>query len=164
MDSIRQWAFSLCVAMAAGGIAQMLMPKSGLEKIFRLTVSAFFLCCLLSPFVFRMPLLELDVKAYEQESIDQRAKRLTDTVGHQTEQVAKQDIEKIIAEKLAEMGIKYHRITININTNGQNNPEVKTVEIELDRVHQREHDHIRKELTGTFGLDFRLGYVTGGEG
>ena len=55
MEGIKQWAFSVCAAMVACGLCQMLLPKAGMEKIFRMTVSIFFLCCLLSPIVLQNP-------------------------------------------------------------------------------------------------------------
>lgn len=53
MDGIKGWAAALCVAAISCALMQMLAPKDGLGKIFKLMLGAFFLCCM------AMPLLEL---------------------------------------------------------------------------------------------------------
>ena len=53
MDGIKGWAAALCVAAIGCALMQMLAPKDGLGKIFKLMLAAFFLCCM------AMPLLEL---------------------------------------------------------------------------------------------------------
>lgn len=164
MDAIKQWAFSICAAMVAAGLAQMLLPKSGMEKIFRTTVSIFFLCCLLSPIVLRDPGLRLELQEYSQSEIDARARRLTKTIDSQTGEAMQWQLEKIISEKLSQMGINYHQITININNNGQSGQEIQSVEIILDRVHEKDHQKIHAELARALGLTVRLGYKSPREG
>lgn len=158
MEGVRQWAFSVCTAMVACGIAQLVMPKSNMEKMFRVTVSVFFLCCLLSPVVIRSPDLLIQVEEYSREEIEARAAKLTAVVDAQSQSEAKAQVEKIIADKLVKMGIKYRSITININTNGQSGQEIESVDIELDVQHERDHEKILAALRGEMGLKIRLGY------
>jgi len=158
MDAIRQWAFSICSAMVACGIAGLILPRGNLEKMFRLSVSVFFLCCLLSPVLLPKSALRFDLKEYTQEDIQERADAVTRVAEDQSLEAARENLEKIIGEKLGEMGIKYRVITINIITNGQSDQIVDTVEIVLDRQHEREHQQILSDLKETFDLDFRLGY------
>jgi len=159
MDALKQWAFSICCAMVACGMAQLLLPKSGMERIFKLCVSVFFLCALLSPILLASPELRISVEEYSQEDIQRRAARLEELVESQAERAAGESLEKIVADKLLEKGIKYSSITIHINTNGQHAKEAPVVEIVLDREHEAEHDTIRRELTGELGLEVRLGYA-----
>ena len=49
MNSVSQWAAGLCVAAVGCTALQMLAPKGGLGKLFRLIIAAFFLCCMASP-------------------------------------------------------------------------------------------------------------------
>lgn len=158
MDSIQQWAFSICVAMVACGIARMLLPNSGLSKIFSITVSVFFLCSILSPALLRNPSLQIQIEEISREEMERRAQNLTNTLNIQSETALVYRLEKIIAEKLSETGIKYTDIAININTDGQE-PSVESVDITLDHSHEEDHESILRELQNTLGLPVRLGYT-----
>ena len=162
MEAIKQWAFSICAAMVACGLSQMLLPKSSMEKIFRTTVSVFFLCCLLSPLVLQKPELRIELEEYAQSDIDARAARLRQVVQSQTAQASEGELKKIIAAKLSQMGINYHSITINMSINGQSENGIDSVEIELARSHAKDHDTIHAELAEAFGIPVRLGYVAMG--
>lgn len=158
MTGVRQWAFSVCCAMVACGLAQLLLPKSSLQRVFKLCVSVFFLCCLLSPVLLRSPELRIEIREYAQEDIERRAQRLTDIVEKQSGAAAESEIRKIVEDKLLEMGINQSRITIHINTNGQNEAEGVLVEIILDEALEQEHDKIWEGLSASLGIEVRLGY------
>lgn len=49
MDGIQGWAAALCVAAIGCALMQMLAPKDGLGRIFKLMLGAFFLCCMVMP-------------------------------------------------------------------------------------------------------------------
>lgn len=51
MDAVKAWGFSVCGALVVGSLTAMLAPSSGKFKIFRLTVSAFVLIGILTPFL-----------------------------------------------------------------------------------------------------------------
>lgn len=162
MDAIRQWAFSLCAAMVACGIAQLLMPKSTLESMFKLVSSVFFLCCLLSPVMLRFPGIRVETEQYSSALIEEKSRALTGVVERQTQESAEQGLEKNIAAKLRQMGINYYSITINMSINGQSEEQIDSVDIELEKIHANNHGHIHQELTETFGVPVRLGYAAGG--
>jgi len=158
MDAIRQWAFSLCSAMVACGLAQMLLPKSNMEKVFRVSVSVFFLCCLLSPLVLQNPELRIEIVDYSQADIEARAQKLAGVVEDQSDEAIRQSLEKIVEQKLQEKGIKDTGITIHITTNGQHDSEEPVVEILLGRAYEAEHERIHTELETELGVEVRLGY------
>lgn len=163
MEALKQWAFSICCAMVACGIMQILMPKSSLERMFKLVVSVFFLCCLLSPFLLRSAALGLELREYPQNDIEERASRLESVVERQWNGAAAGGLEKIVRGKLAEMGINDDTTTINIITNGQITNEPPIVEITLDSAYRERHNVLRGALMDELGLEVRLGYVEPGE-
>lgn len=164
MDAIKQWAFSICAAMVACGLAQMVLPNSGMEKIFRTTVSVFFLCCLLSPVFLRVPSLQIELQESTRSDIEQRAARLTGEVERQAADTAGSELRKIVEEKLAQMGINYLDIAININTNGQSAEDAAQVDILLDAAQEAGHGALQAELAQALGVDIRLQYVETGGG
>lgn len=158
MDSIRSWAFSVCAAMVTCGVARMILPKGSMQKVFSVTVSAFFLCCLIAPAISGSALPEVSVIEYSQEEIERRAKALEEAVASQTDKVMEWNIEKIVSEKLAGMGIKEIDIAINISTDGQNGPAVERVDITLPKEHEARHEAILLELRNDLKLKIYLGY------
>ena len=49
MDAVRSWAIALCAAAIGCTLLQILAPKDGMGRIFKLLIAAFFLCCLAAP-------------------------------------------------------------------------------------------------------------------
>jgi hypothetical protein len=152
MDSIKQWAFSVSGAMVAAGLCRRLIPRGGMEKLFRATVSVFFLCCLLSPFALERPAVDFQAQAYPQEAIEERARRLEEAVASQTEEAARWEAARLVGEKLDELGINYRDVAIKIEQN-----EI-TAEVILDRSHERDHVAIQAALEDALGFRVRLGY------
>jgi len=160
MEGLRQWAFSLCCAMVACGLAQILLPHSGLERMFKLCVSVFFLCCLLSPVVLRNPGLRIELQEYSQEDIMERARRLTDVIERQQDHQIKTNLEGIVRENLRQRGIKETGTAIHIITNGQNSGgAAPRVGITLDREYEADYERLRRELTLDLGLEVILDFT-----
>ena len=67
MNSITQWAAGLCVAAVGCTALQMLAPKGGLGKLFRLLIAAFFLCCMVSPLLSLKDIRALSVDKLPEE-------------------------------------------------------------------------------------------------
>ena len=61
MDGIQGWAAALCVAAIGCALMQMLAPKDGLGRIFKLMLGAFFLCCMVMPLLQMGSITGLDV-------------------------------------------------------------------------------------------------------
>ena len=158
MEAIKQWVFSVCAAMVACGLMQTLLPKSNMEKIFSLTVSVFFLCCLLSPLLLRAPQLRIEVEEYSAQDMQQRLERLGKIVEMQTQGTIRQNLYEIIEEKLSEMGIKHHGVTINITTNGQNAGQPESASILLEKQWESRHEKLQRELESMLGLTVHLAY------
>jgi len=157
MSVFRDWAFALCAAMAAGGICRMVLPKSSMQRVFGITVSAFFLCVLLSPAIFSVSATRIYIDDAAMPDIRRRADSLTDAVNFQAQQIGLDSVEKIIREELSQMGINGGDAAINIITDGQHAP--RRIEIVLDKEYESEHNRIRERLMNDLGLDIRLGYT-----
>lgn len=158
MEAVRQWAFSICSAMVVCGIALQLMPKSSMTNIFKLVISVFFLCCLLSPIITRYPQQRIQLEEYSASAAEEKTLALKRVMETQTQAQAERNAEKNISDKLRQMGINYHDITINININGQSG-EPDSVDIVLDKSLEPEHDKTLARLKAALGMDVRLGYA-----
>lgn len=165
MEAVRQWAFAVCAAMVACGLARMVLPKAGMEKIFRATVSVFFLCCLLMPVAVRFDKPGFAFEQSANEDIQRRADRLSDLVWQQADAAAGRDVTELVEEKLAQMGIKYREITINMNINGQREQSTASgsgpegggrVNILLDAARENDREQIQEALERQLGLEVQI--------
>ena len=156
MGAVRQWAFALCAVMVACGMAHMLLPKSNLEKMFRMVISIFFLCAVLSPVILGAPEIFFEAPALSQAEISERARRVEEVADRQTINMARKGLEETIAAKLSGRGIKVHDVTINIITNGQNAIELESAVIILDRGEQPRQMEITAELERELGCPVTL--------
>jgi hypothetical protein len=154
MDAIRDWAFSVCAALAVSGVALQLLPKSNLSGVFKLVVSVFFLCSLISPVAIRMTRQRLELETYSAEAASTRAEALTAVAEAQALKQAKAGLIKNTADKLRQMGIKYLDITINISVNGQSEAAILLAE---DMRGARETT--QRELETALGMDVALDYA-----
>jgi stage III sporulation protein AF len=158
MQAINSWAFSLCAALAASGLALQILPKSNLTSVFKLVVSMFFLCSLLMPIAIQLPLERYSLEAYSQREAGERAQELEALADKQAAALAGENLKKIIAAKLQQMGIKQHAITINIDVNGQS-AQPASADITLDKAHEPAHGRISMTLREELGIEVRLGYA-----
>lgn len=67
MDAVRSWAIALCAAAIGCTLLQILAPKDGMGRIFKLLIAAFFLCCLAAPLLQIKNLTRLDFSGLPDE-------------------------------------------------------------------------------------------------
>ncbi|RGX56551.1 MULTISPECIES: stage III sporulation protein AF [Anaerotruncus] len=158
MESIRQWAFGICAAAIACGLAQLILPKSNMQRLFNITSSVFFLSCLLSPLALAPISLDLESADEMQREVQRRAKNLTSAVEEQTGEIASESIRIAAADRLAEMGIEYQKIYVNIHADDENGISISECEVELDESYLPRHDEIRTALMERLGVNVLIGY------
>ncbi|MCI8649282.1 MAG: hypothetical protein HFG20_04115 [Anaerotruncus sp.] len=158
MDGIRQWAFGLCAAATACGVAQMVLPKSNLQKMFRMTASIFFLCCLLSPVALAPISLDSAPREDLQRQTEQRAQQLRSAVEEQSGRIATEHIRLTAAEILETLGVEYEKIYITIHEDDTDSISISECEVELDSRYLPRHQEIRAALQQSLGVDVLLAY------
>lgn len=158
MDSIRQWAFGVCAAAIACSLAQMLLPKSGMQRVFGITTSVFFLACLLSPVAIGGADFRLFSEHEIQQMIDERSALLDTRVRGQATALAAENIRITAQQILSEMGIETQKIYINIHEDGENGISISECEVELEERYFPRHEEIRKTLMERLGVNVLIGY------
>jgi hypothetical protein len=87
MQAITQWAAGICFAIAAAGICGMLVPQNALGKTFRMLLSVFFLCSVLSPLrscsQLELPAVDTPPEQLAEEISQQLEEELTDRIAQQ---------------------------------------------------------------------------------
>ena len=163
MDAIRQWGFAVCCAAVAGGIAQMLSPKGSLQKVFRMTLGAFFLCSLLYPLLTITPKLSVELDHQQIETRQEIAQRIQNNADEQFISEFSIILKDEIQKKLDEMGIKGGQISVYIDGGKDSGlqPEDVAAELTLDQEYAGRHEELVRNLEYQLGITVRIGYPQG---
>lgn len=164
MEVLRQWAFGVCAASIACGLVRIILPSSGMQRIFTVTASVFFLCCLLSPVVFTAVLPgEFDLQNDDMmRQIEEKSSRLQSAVQEQNTALATESLRAAAAAALADMGVEYQKIYINVHDDGMGSISISECEVQLDQTYFQRHDEIHSALQARLGVTVRIGYKEAG--
>lgn len=161
MEALRQWAFGICAAAIACGLIQLVLPQSGMQKVFRVTAGVFFLGCILSPLV--LPVAgDLDFtvqKEQMQAEVERRSGQLRMEVTESGNEIAVESVRREAARALEEIGIPYQKIYVNIHDMEDGGISISECEVELERRYAQRHDEIRQYLMGRLGVNVLIGYT-----
>ena len=167
MQTLRQWCFSVCATAVCCGIVQILIPRSGLERILKMTVSVFFLTSLITPLLLGIQggNLSLDwelSREQVEQQLQSRGESLESELERRFARDASGQLEQIVSEALVQMGINSSEISIKVNTNEEGSISISEVELQLDEQYESRHDEIRSQLEEILGVRVLIGYETGG--
>lgn len=143
MESIQDWAMTVCITMAGASVFSMLVPNSNLKKVVSFTIQLFFLSSLISPLILHPP--QLDFTAIYQEAAP--TEELEAVVNSQTQNLAEEQLRQQLEQLLSQNGYKIEQIEIHINQtedNGQTeiiltcDPSEQTRQAELSALIERQ--------------------------
>lgn len=130
MDSIKAWAAALCIAAIVCAVLQMLAPKEGTGRVFKLILSAFFLCCLIMPLLKAGSLSRLDISFLPGEV---QAELLEDRVNQQLVSQVQATVERLTETVLDSSGVKAEKIEVKTDTSEEGSIYIQQVTITLDK-------------------------------
>ena len=102
MQAITQWAAGICFAIAAAGICGMLVPQNALGKTFRMLLSVFFLCSVLSP--LRSCSQLRSCSKMELTAVDTPPEQLAEEISQQLEEQLTEQAEPPLTEEQEAQG------------------------------------------------------------
>lgn len=153
MNSLQNWALSVCVTMVGVGIFSLLVPNSNLKKVVSFTISLFFLSSLLSPLILSMP--ELDFSAISSE-ITQNTE-LEETTRQQVLEQTKNTIAKELGQIFFQNGYKIESLAIDISNEDSENGNIK-VKLTLPKEQASQEGNIRAVVRSSVGVNPEIEY------
>lgn len=153
MNSLQNWALSVCVTMVGVGIFSLLVPNSNLKKVVSFTISLFFLSSLLSPLILSMP--ELDFSAISSE-ITQNTE-LEETTRQQVLEQTKDTIAKELGQIFLQNGYKIESLAIDISNEDSENGNIK-VKLTLPKEQASQEGNIRALVRSSVGVNPEIEY------
>lgn len=129
LDSIKDWAFSICAASICGTMMNIILPKGDLQKIFKTVYSVFFLCCILSPinnYIFSGA--DIDFDFFNKDAGYEIPK--SDIFANQNE-LLENEIKEKTKFFLEENDIKVKNISVKINILDEGSIEIDDFDISV---------------------------------
>lgn len=129
MDELKNWAFSLCCAAAAGSLLSLLAPESSLGKVCRFAIRVFFLCCMILPlrqlgsFLHVLPELQADA-AFSAQGV-------VDVVTSQVKNSVAASIEQEVARCLEEEGINFKKVNVDVHVDKDGGISINCIRVLL---------------------------------
>ncbi len=130
MDGIRAWSAALCVVALGCSAVQLLAPKVGTGRIFRLIVATFFICCMVMPMLTWRASVSLDIGSLPDEV---RADLLEEEVNRQLTAQVEKTVDSLARETLSARGATAKKITVYTDTSERGGIYIEQVTITVDK-------------------------------
>ena len=159
MDAVRQWAFGVCAAAVACALAQLALPSAGMQRIFQITCSVFFLCCLLAPVALAPGDLGLAVQRQAlQSQVEERSRRLEASLREDALRLAQENLRQAAGEKLAQLGVEGGKISVDVHEDADNGISISGCALQLPQGYAARQQEIQSALEAHLGVPVRIGW------
>lgn len=128
MDAIRSWAMSVCLAALAAGIAGMLAPKGNLEKIYKFSITLFFLCSILVPLI---GLRHVRLPTFAVSSADTQTAELSQTVADQTLQQVRENVADVARSVCQKQGVTPFSVDVVVQKDASGAYDPQSISLSL---------------------------------
>lgn len=154
MDLLKSWGITVCLAALSAGIAGIMAPAGKMEKTFKFVVSLFMLCCLLLPLLsfYNINLQCLQFKATNSAANSD----LTKTVASQQEQMARQNISKLISDCCKSCGVTPRAVNVFLIKDKNNTYSVTAPEIVILHEDMAKQEKIKETVMKRLGIDIKI--------
>lgn len=149
MDAIKGWAAALCVVAVGCTLIQMLAPKDGMGRIFRILIGAFFLCCMVSPLLSLRKMTNLDLNLLPAEI---QSSLLEDKVKEQLDRQISAAVEKIVNQAMENYNLNAEKVETITDTSEDGSIYMKQIILYLDKQSMAQSAAVRQALEQRLGI------------
>ena len=149
MEQIKEWAVNVCITLIATGVFSMLIPQGSMEKVMRFGVSTFFLCCLILPFLFGMPLFDWETEV----SASIRTEELEEGMEEQMKELSRYNIEQVINRLLSQEEIQAEKIEADIHISEENRVFINSVTVVLAAEQKDKMSKVKEQIKEQLGIE-----------
>ena len=159
MAEVGRWVFTICCGAALCGVVSVLLPSKGMEKLMRMVLGLFMLCCFPLPAGLELDLAELEPPEAA-SAMEEAAQRATHHFLQDTLSRSQEELRRLAGKELEESGINEKDIQIYIEADGprEGSGLAFTVELVLHRQLQERQQELLPRLEQALGIAVRLGY------
>jgi|GEM_PF-3875419 len=155
MTQLKVWTVSVCLAVAAASILEMVVPNNKLEKSAHMLIGLFLMCAVFLPFSGGIS-VEWPERSQTVEERNLNARTLEEEVKRQALANMETRVEELTVKRLEEEGIHIKKISVAMDTLSDGRIEISQVEIGLDAKWLTHEGKIREILENQLGLTAKL--------
>lgn len=130
MDAIRAWSTTLCLAALGCAAVQLLAPKGGTGKLFRLVTNTFFLCCMLLPLLQIGSMTAPNIADLPDVVVSDM---LSHTVTEQLRVQVRDTVTRLAEDALAQRGITAEKIVVTTDISDNGGIYIQHVSLMVDK-------------------------------
>jgi len=153
MEAIKEWAFSICAAAIAGAAVELISPSGNIKKMVKITVSVFFLTCMLSP------MIDLGIDAfygYGEYEPAPETEHFETQVEDEMLKIFTQNIQEKVNNALEECKIKDAKIKTKINIGEDFSISISEIKISLGKEYAEKEGEVTDLLCERFGAKVNI--------
>lgn len=155
MESIQNWAMTVCVTMAGAAVFHMLLPGSGLKKMAMFAVNLFFISSLISPLILNPPKFDFDVITSEVTQNED----LDSLVDGQVEALTQKNLDKQVGQLLSQHNYTAEKIETTIHIEADNSISITKLKIWIRREQQSSQSAIEQLVSKEVGVQPEIAYT-----
>lgn len=129
METVKNWAFSVCAASICGAVLNMILPEGSAQKTYKAVFCVFFLCVLIAP------LSELKIPDFDSLAESVNETKTEDMAENEFSESYISAMEKAVISDtkavLSENGITAKDISIKINISGDGGIDINKFTLTL---------------------------------
>ncbi len=149
MEFVKGWAGALCAVAIGCTVMQMLAPKDGMGRLFRILTAAFFLCCLTAPLLGLKSIPNLSLDTLPE---DIRSDLLTEKVNEQLSRQVGAAVEGIAGQALKNYGLSAEKIETITDTSEDGSIYIKQIILYLDKQSLSQSAAVKQALEQRLGM------------
>lgn len=132
MESLKQYVFSLCVAGVISTAFYMLLPEKNSSKIMKTALGVFFLCALVSPFLFEID-LSREIEKYSVMTFEDEYEQVRSEANEYLIEQFEIKVKELILKEIEKTGADPINVLIEISENEVGELVVKRTQIFLKK-------------------------------
>ncbi|MEG1447754.1 MAG: stage III sporulation protein AF [Oscillospiraceae bacterium] len=152
MNSVRQWAISLCYLLVLCQIAYMLAPKSQINKVIKYVIGLFLLIGILIP----TRKLRFDDFSYEFNDMQSKSQRITEEITQINEnyvyKIGENNIHVLTKNCLNEIGVTECEVEAAIEKDRQTGEAVLSLNLSVPEKYKEKSKEILSEVEESIGV------------
>lgn len=144
MDAIRQIGTTVCITMVAVGLFSMLIPNNNLAKTVKLTVSLFFICCIVVPMAnlsFDFDSLAAGVSSGQPAEVS-----FDEQIHQQLVRMTEENISENIRLELEQENIRAENITVSAHIDEDSGISINNITFSADRENGSRAESLIRQL------------------
>lgn len=147
MEAVQGWAAAVCLTVLAAALVRMLCPEGQFARLMRVILGAFMLCAVVSPFGS----FSEGWNTGEYDGVMAQAEEFEEETASRSASLMERSLEQLIGSTLAQNGISFEKITVRMDTDGEDGISIRQIQVTLS--HGQDIQQTKTIIRDSLGLE-----------